>query len=366
MSKSVIEEGVVIKSYGEDISKKLDVFYNSNMKVNRDVSLLLIKSYFDKCIKFCDPMAASGIREIRFLKSIGECFSKIVVGDISKVAVKNIKMNFKRNDVSFDKVDIRCDSAVNTIASEYFDFVEIDPFGTPVPFLDVAIQRVKHKGIFSVTATDTAALCGTYPKKTLRRYGISVVKTLCHEEIGLRNLIAFCQREGAKFDKALIPVVSFSSKHFYKVFFLVRESRSLSYVIVRNHMYYFWDRKTQEFDFSKFELDGYFGKIYAGKLNDKRLLGKMIDSSHLIKESKEVLVLLEKLVSEVDVFGYYNTHKLEKEFGFSTRIKFDELIDELKGKGFEVSRVSNNRLGIKTDAKSKDLIHLMKKRKYLN
>ena len=366
MSKSVVEEDVVIKSYGEDISKKLDVFYNPDMKVNRDISLLLIKSYFDKPIKFCDPMAASGIREIRFLKSIGECFSKIVVGDISKVAVENIRMNFRKNNVSFDKVEVRCESAVNTIASEYFDFVEIDPFGTPVPFLDIAIQRVKHRGIFSVTATDTAALCGTYPKKTLRRYGISVVKTLCYEEIGLRNLIAFCQREGAKFDKALILIVSFSSKHFYKVFFSVCESRSLSYDIVRSHMYYFWDKKSQEFDLSRFELDEYFGKTYVGKLNDKKLLKEMIGNSYLIKGGKEVLVLLEKLVSEVDVFGYYNVHKLEKEFGFSTKIKFDELMDELEGKGFEVSRVSNNRLGIKTNAKSKDLVSLMKKRKYLN
>ena len=366
MSKSVVEEDVVIKSYGEDISKKLDVFYNPEMKVNRDVSLLLIKSYFDKNIKFCDPMAASGIREIRFLKSIGECFSKIVMGDISKVAVENIKMNFKRNNVSSDMVQIGCDNAVNTIASGYFDFVEIDPFGTLVPFLDVAIQRVKHKGILSVTATDTAALCGTYPKKTLRRYGISVFKTLCYEEIGLRNLVAFCQREGAKFDKALVPVVSFSSKHFYKVFFSVRESRSLSYDIVRSHMYYFWDKKTQEFDLSEFELEGYFGKIYVGALNDRKLLRKMIRNSHIIKESKEVLVLIEKLLNEIYVFGYYNVHKLEKEFGFSTRIRFDELVSELEVRGFEVSRVSNNRLGIKTNAKSKDLVGVMKKRKYLN
>ena len=366
MNKSVAEEDVVIKSYGDDISKKLDVFYNPDMKVNRDVSILLIKSFFDKPVKFCDPMAASGIREIRFLKSIGKCFSKIVMGDISKIAVRNIRMNFKKNNVSLDKVQIRCDSAVNTISSGYFDFVEIDPFGTPVPFLDIAIQKVKHKGILSVTATDTAALCGTYPKKTLRRYGISVSKTLCYEEIGLRNLISFCQREGAKFDKALIPVVSFSSKHFYKVFFLVRESRSLSYEIVKNHMYYFWSRKTQEFDLSRFELEGYFGKTYIGALNDKKLLRKMIRNSHLVKENKEVLVLLEKLVSEVDVFGYYNVHKLEKGFGFSTRIKFDELVSELEEKEFEVSRVSNNRLGIKTNAKSRDLIRIMKKKKYLN
>ena len=95
--KEVEEEGIVIKSYGDDITKKLTVFYNPIMKLNRDLSLLLIYSYFDKKIKFCDPMAASGIRELRFLKTIPNKFEKIVIGDISKTAIENIKTNFKEN-----------------------------------------------------------------------------------------------------------------------------------------------------------------------------------------------------------------------------------------------------------------------------
>jgi len=36
------EEGVKIYSYGEKISKELTVFYNPIMKLNRDISLLVI------------------------------------------------------------------------------------------------------------------------------------------------------------------------------------------------------------------------------------------------------------------------------------------------------------------------------------
>ena len=49
-------------------------------------------------------------------------------------------------------VELKVENALNTIASEYFDYIEVDPFGSPVPFLDIAIQRIKHNGILSVTS----------------------------------------------------------------------------------------------------------------------------------------------------------------------------------------------------------------------
>ena len=47
---TINEENISITHYGELISKELKVFYNPVMKLNRDMSLLLIKSYFDKPI----------------------------------------------------------------------------------------------------------------------------------------------------------------------------------------------------------------------------------------------------------------------------------------------------------------------------
>lgn len=361
----VNEEGIKIKSYGEDITKKLTVFYNPVMKLNRDISMLVINSYFedDKC-KFCDPMAATGIRELRFLKTIPNKFEKITMGDISKTAIENISKNFELNNISKEKIDLINANAINTITKEFYNFIEIDPFGSPVPFLDSAIQRIKHEGILSITATDTAALCGTYPKKTLRKYGIKVEKILCYEEIGVRNLIAYCIREGAKYDKVLTPIVSISQDHFYKIFFKINESRTKSLEEVKDLKYYKWDKKTQEIKFSDFEKEGFYGKTYIKGLNDKKFIEKMIKSITLIKDNKKILKLLDKIVKEENLFGHYNIHKLEKEFNFSSEIKFDTLIEKLIDKGFLASRPHNNRLCIKTDAKANDIITIMKE--YLN
>ena len=51
-----------------------------------------------------------------------------------------------------------------------FDFIDVDPYGSIVPYLDVALTHVKNGGYIGLTATDLSALTGSAPKKTARRY----------------------------------------------------------------------------------------------------------------------------------------------------------------------------------------------------
>jgi tRNA (guanine26-N2/guanine27-N2)-dimethyltransferase len=367
LKEIVTEEGVTIYSYGEKITKELDVFYNPVMKINRDISLLFIKAYFStqnqKKIKFCDPMTATGIRELRFLKTIPEIFEKITMGDINGEAIENIKNNFKNNnlDPNAENIELNRDDAINTISRQFYDFIEIDPFGSPVPFLDMAIQRVKHNGILSVTATDTAALCGTYPKRTLRKYGMKVQKLLCYEEIGLRNLIAHCQIQAAKYDKILIPQITFSFEHFYKIFFKVQDSKSIATENIKDLRYFEYDKSSQKITLNKYESeDTVIGKTYAGLLQNKDQLQEMINNLNLIKDKKKIEKLLNKLNDEGDEIGYYNLHKIEKENNISSNMKFADTIKELQNRGFNASFPHCGKLCIKTNATSQDILEVLK------
>ena len=49
------------------VSKKLPVFYNPAMKLNRDISVLLLNSLDKKNMQIALPMAGTGIRGARFL-----------------------------------------------------------------------------------------------------------------------------------------------------------------------------------------------------------------------------------------------------------------------------------------------------------
>jgi tRNA (guanine26-N2/guanine27-N2)-dimethyltransferase len=360
IKNKIYEENIFINKYQGKISKKLKVFYNPLMKLNRDISLLVIQSYFEKPIHLCDPMAASGIRELRFLKTIPQKFNTITTGDISKQAIKNIKNNFKQNKISTKKLNIIHDNAINTINKNYYDFIEIDPFGSPVPFLDIACQKIKHNGILSVTATDTAALCGTYPKTTLRKYNIKIKKTLFFEELGLRNLIAYCQIQASKYNKAITPILSYSSDHYYKIFFQVEESKTKSLENIKKLKYINWNKKTQETIIEEFENKNSLGKTYIGILNDKNFLEKIKTQTNLIKDNKKIIKLIDSLYNEINIVGYYNPHKFQKEYKFSTNIKFETIINKLKEQKYQVSKPHNNRLGIKTNCPYKKFIKILK------
>ena len=356
----VEEEGIKLFHFGSKISKDLKVFYNPEMKLNRDTSLLFISSYFNDAITYCDPMAASGIREMRFVKTIPNKFSKIVCGDISKTALKTMKKHCKLNKINSKKFTFYRANALNTISSQYFHMIEIDPFGTPVPYLDVALQRIKHNGVLSITATDTAALCGTYPKTGLRRYGVKSEFMFWYEEFGLRSLIGYCQREAAKYDKALHVELSFSAKHFYKIFFRVEESKTQALKDIKELKYITWSRTTQEILELSCEEKNTLGKIYVGPLHNKEIVSAMIKKTSLLENYDETLRFLEKINQEIDVLGYYNPHKLQRAFKFPSSKKFEEIVEELVKRGFKASRPHNNRLGIKTNATHQEIIDVMR------
>jgi len=96
--------------------------------------------------------------------------------------------------------------------------VDIDPFGTPSPFIESAATSLKEGGLLCVTATDTSALCGTYKEPCIRKYGAMPLKTeYCHEN-GLRILAGFISRTFAKYKKYTTPVFSHSTEHYLRIY----------------------------------------------------------------------------------------------------------------------------------------------------
>jgi tRNA (guanine26-N2/guanine27-N2)-dimethyltransferase len=173
-SMDKIKEGrAVISVYEGKISKKLPVFYNPVMKMNRDISVLLLNSVADKEIKIADIMAGSGVRSIRFLLELEKGkISGITINDYSENAVKDIKKNLRLNKIKISKkIEITNKDANNLLLESFgFNYIDIDPFGTPNPFLDSAVKRISREGILAVTATDTSALAGSFPTACKRKY----------------------------------------------------------------------------------------------------------------------------------------------------------------------------------------------------
>ncbi len=346
-----------------DVSKDMGTFYNPVMKIHRDIFLVTLKTYFQnysRKISFCDPMVASGIREARYLKKIPEIFSSLILGDISPSAIENTKNTFDENQIDNSNCVFLQRKAQETLFYKSVDCIEIDPFGSPNPFLDAAISQTHHKGLLCITATDTATLCGVYPKKAKRKYNLDIYKTFCFDDLGLRALIANCQIRAGQFDKELIVKLSFVHAHFYRIFFEVKDSREKSLDSIKNLRFISWDKKTQKIEQFKYNEENRIGPLYIENLKDLEFVNNCLNNIDILEDDTKSKKLLQLIADEVDSIGYYDIHKLQSYCGIKQGLKFEIILSGIQDKGFQASRVHCDLKGLKTNMPHDDLIEFIK------
>ena len=90
----------------------------------------------------------------------------MVANDYDANAIPYIEANIELNSLSY----VRANHANMHVlfADESFDYVDLDPFGSPSLFIQSAIRGTRKKGILAVTATDTAPLAGAQAPKCRR------------------------------------------------------------------------------------------------------------------------------------------------------------------------------------------------------
>lgn len=172
MLKTITEGSAEIEVPTEEkISRKLPVFYNPVMKLNRDISVLLLNAVEDRDMQIGSPLAGSGVREIRFLLELQKGKIKsIAMNDGSEKAFNSIKDNLKLNgfkkfieiksDVDYnkkEKIKVSLNDANKfMLNSSGFDYIDIDPFGSPNPFLNNSVARLARGGILAVIIIESS------------------------------------------------------------------------------------------------------------------------------------------------------------------------------------------------------------------
>ena len=377
-SMKIVQEGKAeIKTYtAEKISKEMPVFYNPVMKLNRDVAVLLLNSIEKKNMQIALPLAATGIRGIRFLLELKKSIIKnISFNDKSSKAVKLIKNNLKLNKIKLNKkIKVsKLDANLFILNSKGFDYIDIDPFGSPNFLLDSAIKRLAREGILAVTATDTGALCGSYKNACLRKYsGKPLRNEFCHD-LGLRILIFKIQTIAAQYDKALIPMFSYSKEHYFRIFFECIKGKKKVDELIKNNGYIVYCssclfRKTTKdiFNQKKCPVCGlvleYAGKLWIGQLWDKKLVSKMNQEAKK-SDNKELIKLMQIINNEskISSVGFYDVAKVVKHNKLKSVPKKDLLIKEIKKSGFKVAETHIRPNSIRSDIELKELLKLIKK-----
>jgi len=305
-----------------DATKKVEVLYNPLMQSNRNIAIVLLNNIVNKGMKLALPLAGSGIRGLRFLKELKRGkFSELYVNDIKDDFEKQFLENVALSEIKSKKFKIENKDA-NLFMLNYlgFDYLDLDPFGTPNPFLAAAVSRMSRNGILAITATDTAALTGTYPRVTKRKYWSQSYKNYMMHEMGLRILIRKVQLQGMQFDKALIPVLSYHKDHYFRVYFVSLKGKEKCDELLKKHQYLHYCPKCLNFTASNYNMGNcscsfrfeVAGPLWTGKLFDSKLVGRMAKNNSFAEEQKFLDILKEE--SKKDIFGFYDMHIIAKKF----------------------------------------------------
>lgn len=350
----------------EEIKFEIDkLFYNSNMRFSRSFGSLSIGA-INEDISILDGFAASGIRGLRYSKE-NKNVKKIVFLDIWKIASAIIEKNIKNNKIKNAEI-YNVDFNEFVIKNE-FDFIELDPFGSPIHYLNNAFYsfRKKRRGYISITATDVAVLCGENMRACLKKYGAKNLRNEFTHEIGTRILLKKIGDFASQFDFGIEPFYSISDRHYIKILLKISRSaekaseipHTLGYVSYCFHCGY---REIGKFPNRicmncKKDTD-YAGLLWLGELHNKKFLEKMkkLNAKRNYADKTELEKMLNLLIEETNMPQfYYNVHDICKRKKYPNVPKIGELITELKKNLFRATRTHFCEKSIKTDAKINEI-----------
>ena len=380
----IVSEGKVkvlvpnLKAYGvvpsDYAPSKAPVFYNPVMEFNRDLSVLAFKAFqhmVDREISICEPLTSQGIRGIRYASEI-DGVKRVLLSDINKkaydLAKYNIALNKLEDRITLKYKDANCVLSCNASPKKRFDIVDIDPFGTPVPYLDSAFRALRNRGLVAATATDLAPLCGVHAKACVRKYGGKPMRTeYCHE-LAVRLLAGCMSATAAKQDIGVRFLFSHSSDHYIRVYAQIGYGckkaddnlKNMGYIL---HCFSCMHREIASQSFGSLTCPEcgakmeHSGPLWAGKIIDVEFIDALIreNQSVAFRNNAKITKLLTLTKNEAAAAPtYYVIDKLSGKLNLTapSNIAF---IATLRNGGFEAVPTHFNPRGIKTNAPAMEM-----------
>jgi tRNA (guanine26-N2/guanine27-N2)-dimethyltransferase len=350
---------------------KAPVFYNPTMELNRDLAVLALQTHqklLGREVSVCEPLTGCGLRGTRFAVEVeGVC--RVFLNDIKPEAARLASFNAELNNVE-DRVEVANEDANlflsrNAAPRKRFDYVDADPFGSPVSYLDSAIRALRNGGLLALTATDMAPLCGVHARACLRKYGGQPLRTeYCHE-LAVRLLIGCLTMMAAKHAIGVEVLFSHSVDHYIRAYAAVnygarladKSIQKMGYIL---HCFSCFHRETVSGITSPLKHIcsscgaklSVAGPLWLGKIADKKfcsLLEREAEGRSL-RQEKRILKMMSLVTNEAEApVTYYTVDKICDKLNLPIPA-LKKVLDKLKKEGFQAVPTHFNSRGFRTDA----------------
>jgi len=374
ISSCKIKEGMTELMVPDQIEpSKYPSFFNPRGRLVRDISIVCYRTWASSMkgdgvhteeLTFADSLSGTGARGIRVANEVRE-IDRVFLNDVSSLSIDLAKRSAKENGVEQRCVfsqEEACSflSSRNPNQGERFDFVDVDPFGTPSPFVECALRAIKDGGLLSISATDTAVLCGVYPKVAQRKYLGLPLRTDYAHEIGMRLIFGLLSMSAMRLESSISPLFCHHDMHYFRAYCTVQIGNSYSrqneseigFVL---HCFKCGSRKVvsranffrdigESLNCSECEADVKLaGPLWVGKIQSQDFVANCakISDSALFEE-------------ESDIPLYYDLTEVSDIMGARTP-RIMDVISELNSIGHSAGRTRLNRNAVRTDSPPEDL-----------
>jgi tRNA (guanine26-N2/guanine27-N2)-dimethyltransferase len=376
------------------VPPKVPAFFNPSAKLNRDISIVAYRAFMQDLKKnkktFADSFSGIGARALRVAVEAPE-IEETHMNDINPIAI-----DLSKKAAELNSVTEKCNFSINEVCkfltarptkengAERFGIVDLDPFGSPSQYIDCVLRAVLDRGLISITATDTAVLCGVYRDVCFRKYYGRPINNHYANETALRLMTSLIALTASRLDLAIHPLLVHANLHYLRVYIEVSLSSSQANKVYDNigylrHCFRCGNRNViMEYDKSEVcELCGkgfrLGGKLWISRLFDKNFIKKMSSyydddelqnttsnkSSSTNTNNDIIKKILAICLNEIDdIPHYFRADEISSKLKKSP-LPLQNIIEKLSTAGYRASKTSLNTSAFKTDARIDQILSLL-------
>lgn len=311
-------------------ARRAPVFYNPAMALDRDLNVALVTAALPEGARAAgvDLLAATGVRGLRLLRETGR-FRTMVLADRGTAALAALARNaarYRPEGAAVVALDARRPGLRGPFA-----YVDLDPFGTPVPYLDGALALTAERGLLAVTATDMPVLAGVARGVAERRYGGRPIRGRLGPEGGLRLLLSELARRARALGRTVRPLASYVHDHHVRALVRVDGPTETPDPVALVD--------PASFPGPRLPAGAPYGPLWTGPLFDPELTSRLRAPAAAARP-RELARWLERFREEAAAPGlfYYESNEIARELRLAEPLAPDRIVAALRAHGLAAAR----------------------------
>jgi len=309
------------------------------MALDRDLAVAFVRALGRRIGSAWETTAATGVRGLRLLRET-DAFASFTFTESGDRSFPTLAGNVAGEP----RAHARHDDGRTAPPGAPFDYVDVDPYGSPLEFLPAAFAALRPGGLLAVTATDLTVLAGAQPAACRRRYGSRPVRGRLGPEGALRILLAVLAREATARGRGVRTLLGYVGGHHVRAYVqLLAEGGAAPPPVA--------EVAAEGWDGPPLGGDGPWGPFWLGPIVDPAVALRL-EVPVTAARPRELERLIARLRDDATVAApfYYEPNRLASTLGLPRPPALPAIVESLRHAGHKAARTHVRPEGFRTDA----------------